>query len=74
MRGIPFDGSKLRRARLAKRMTAVALAQAVGVTYTQIWRLETGLSSPSMDTLVRLEDVLGVTAAELGAEGMPPRT
>ncbi len=48
--------------RLNKRMTQKDLAIAVGLSKNHIGRYERGLSEPSIDSLLRLAEVLGVTS------------
>lgn len=66
-----FVGARLRGARIARQMTAVALAEAVGVAAASISRYEHGDAEPRADTLDRLADVLRVQRAYFGRP-VPP--
>jgi len=55
----------MRKARKALGMTQKDLADKIGVRELYISRWETGLVSPSIDTLKRIAVVLGVTLDEL---------
>lgn len=68
--------SRLKAARLAKRLDQAALAERAGLQTSAISHFETGRRTPSFDNLKKLVDALGVTAdyllgrvAEPGASG-----
>ncbi len=52
---------RIRELRTTKKLTQSDLAKAVGLTYIQIGRYETGKSAPSSDVLNKLADALGTT-------------
>lgn len=65
-------GMRLRRLRVARGLSAAALARAVNVTEAAIRAVETGDSkSPSFTVGVRLAEALGVTARYLAFGGGP---
>ena len=53
-------GSKIREARLAKKMTISQLAEQCGISSNFIGNLERGLDIPSVKTLIKLSECLGV--------------
>ncbi len=53
-----FVGSRLREAREARQMTAVALSELIGVTPSGISLYERGHNSPSPDVLQRITATL----------------
>jgi len=53
--------TRLIRARKAKKLTREDLADLVAVTQGCIGHYETGRREPSLDTLVALSNILGVT-------------
>jgi transcriptional regulator with XRE-family HTH domain len=68
-------GSRLREARLARRMSLRALAQALGVSASLISQVETGKTQPSVSTLYAIVSELGLSLDELlGVETAAPRT
>lgn len=58
-------GSRIRQLRKAKGITARCLAEMVGVHQQHIFALERGRFSPSLRTLQRIAEALGVTVADL---------
>ena len=52
---------KLRQLRLGKHLTQGQLAQRVGVTKGMVSAYETASKAPSLEVLIRLSRVLGVT-------------
>lgn len=60
---VPFVGQRLRRARTARMMTGVSLAEAVGVTPAAITRFEKGDAEPREEIMRRLAEVLRVPVA-----------
>jgi transcriptional regulator with XRE-family HTH domain len=61
-------GAAVRRARTARGLTMVQLAESVGVTQPFISQVESGRAAPSMTTLYRLAEALAVPTAAL----LPP--
>ena len=57
-------GERLRRLRKERELTQDGLAKAVGISRIQMNRIESGLSRPGLDTLMRLADVLGVSLSD----------
>lgn len=55
-------GSRLKEARLSKKLTQMDLASAVGVTKGAIGNYETDVSSPKEDILIRLMKYLDIDA------------
>lgn len=58
-------GERLRDARKAMKMTQEDLAKKIGVKRAVISKYETGLISPSADTLQKIANVLNVSMADL---------
>lgn len=58
-------GQKLRHLRKARGLSLKQLADAAGLSIGFVSQIERGLSSPSVRSLVRLSDVLGVSVGEL---------
>lgn len=57
-------------ARLAAGLTQAQLAQRLGTTQSAIARLESGTITPTVDTLCRLADVLGMQFQIAPQEGL----
>jgi transcriptional regulator with XRE-family HTH domain len=65
---INFDlGARIRSIRKAKRMTIKEVAQQAGVTIGLISQIERNLANPSVKSLHKIADVLGVPIAALFA-------
>lgn len=68
---LPFDeyiavmGARLRRLRVASGMSLRQLGLMVGVHYNQLQRIEQGKVNPSIQTLYRISEGLGVDVSEL---------
>lgn len=60
-------GKRLARARAASNMTQRELADAVGITWSQISRYEAGKASPRLAVLMKLAEALGVSLDDLSA-------
>ena len=58
-------GTRMRKLRKAKNVSIQKLADEIGVTRNYISQLEKGEKIPSLDTLVRIANVLKVCADEL---------
>jgi transcriptional regulator with XRE-family HTH domain len=56
---------RLKALRLSRKLTQGRLAELVGVSLRMYHRWESGQSTPYLDTLVKLADVLDITADEL---------
>jgi transcriptional regulator with XRE-family HTH domain len=59
-------GRNLRRLRRAAGLSQDQLAVRASVHRTQLSRMERGLSSPQLDTLVELADSIGCSLSDLG--------
>jgi len=55
----------IRRFRLARNLTQVQLAKALGVDQSRIAELERGKGNPTMDTLDQVADALEISPAAL---------
>ena len=60
-----YLGPRIREQRVARGMSVVKLANEVGVLPNYISQLENGDKMPSLDTFIRITNVLNVTADEL---------
>lgn len=67
----PF-GANLRRIRLAQRLPLRTLATMAGISYSVTGQYERGCRNPSPAAVARLAAALGVTVADLTAEGQGP--
>jgi len=67
-------GVRLSRYRQGMRLSITELADQIGVDYMQISRYEKGKTLPSVETAIRLSQVLKVSLDELltGTESEPP--
>lgn len=62
----PVDfGARIRQVRLAKGLKAIEVASACSMAASNYARLESSAHQPSIDTLSRVADALGVTLASL---------
>ena len=57
--------SRIRNARVAKSLTQRQLADAAGLTQQSISHFERGEARPTIDTLLRIAQVLGIQPGEL---------
>jgi ribosome-binding protein aMBF1 (putative translation factor) len=58
----------------ARRMSQQQLAERLGVKQPQVARLESGLVNPTMDTLLRISERLGIEfTLEIGSDGLTVR-
>ncbi len=64
-------GERVRTARLATGLSQEALADVAGVHRTMVGHVERGEATPTIRTVVRLADALGIDPAEL-VRGMRP--
>jgi transcriptional regulator with XRE-family HTH domain len=64
-------GKRLKEIRLAKHVPVEHIVNKVGCTRPYLFQLERGQKSPSMDTLIRLIQVLDVSADELLCDYIP---
>jgi len=62
---IPKLGTRIKELRLARRMTQVELASAVGITQGTLSGIEHGRKGPSWDTFAKLATALNVQPATL---------
>lgn len=51
-------GAEIKKARKAKKLSQFELAELTGVDEKQIYRIETGLSSPKLENFLKISDVL----------------
>lgn len=66
-------GNRVQRIRRNLGMTQEVLAEKINVTPTHISRIETGTSSPSLQTLVDICNVLGITIDDLMRDSLSAR-
>ena len=66
-------GNRVQKIRRNLGMTQEVLAEQINVTPTHISRIETGTSSPSLQTLVDICNVLGITIDELMQDSLSGR-
>ena len=64
-------GKRLKEIRLAKHIPVEHIVNTIGCTRPYLFQLERGQKSPSMDTLIRLIQVLDVSADELLCDYIP---
>ena len=64
-------GEKIRKVRQNRRITQEVLAEKINVTPTHVSRIERGTSSPSLQTLVDICNVLGITIDDLMQDSLP---
>lgn len=57
-------GGKITEVRLRKKLTQAELAERIGVSVESISRLERGVSFPSLKTIVKMSNALGVQIKE----------
>lgn len=55
----------LKVARVKKGLTQKELGELVGVSSSTLWRIETGKQIPKVDILLKLAEILEVSAEEL---------
>jgi len=58
-------GYRIRRCRVAKGVSQEKLQAEAGLAHPQVWRYETGMTEPSIGSLLLICNVLGVTVDEL---------
>lgn len=63
----------LKRARQRRGMSQLAAAKACGMSQQHWQQLERGVSNPTLTTLVRVAEAVGVDAADLLRERMPTK-
>ena len=64
---------KLGEIRAKKKLSQRALAERAKMSQTYLCNVEMGKADPSLSTLKRLAQALGVTVSELVQEPRPPR-
>lgn len=69
----PSIGKKIKKSRRDRGITQEALAEKVNVSIPHISRIECGFSSPSLQTLVDICNVLGITIDELMQDSLSAR-
>lgn len=65
-------GDRIIVARTVRKMSRNNLALAVGTSYMNLWRIETGRQQPSIATLTKLAAALNVEPGELLTERTKP--
>ncbi len=65
-------GGRIRALRLARRMSQVQLAEAVGIRQHTLSKVETGGGAPSLETMLAIADALGVAPATLLGQPTSP--
>lgn len=60
-----IDTEKIRKARKELNKTQAAVAEAVEISQTHYCRIEQGKDSPSIATLARIADALGLSVKDL---------
>ncbi|MCM1222888.1 MAG: helix-turn-helix domain-containing protein [Lachnospiraceae bacterium] len=63
-------GKRVREIRIKKRMSQTELSELIDKTPPYVSYIESGIKSPSLDTLVLIANALGVTADMLLAESL----
>ncbi|WP_406365329.1 helix-turn-helix domain-containing protein [Streptomyces sp. NBC_00645] len=58
-------GERIRATRLRERLTQETVALDSGIDRPSIVRIEQGQQSPTLDTLIRIADAIGVPLADL---------
>ena len=53
-------GERIHKARKAKRITQMKLAEMLGIDYSEMSNIEHGRKLPTSEELVKLEEILGV--------------
>lgn len=68
----------LRRARAASGLSQTQLAQAAGISHSEVYRLEAGTREPRLGTLIKLGSAMGIDGADLldglGRNNSKPRS
>ncbi len=67
-------GANIRKLRQAKGLTQVQMAEALGVVQQLITRYEQGVAYPSIQKLIEIGKILGVTPNQLLGIGEPLKT
>lgn len=67
-------GANIRKLRQAKGLTQVQMAEALGVVQQLITRYEQGVAYPSIQKLIEIGNILGVTPDQLLGIGEPLKT
>lgn len=63
-----FMNLQLKEIMSARNVTSALLAEKVGISKVAVSNIVTGKSQPSLDTLMKMSDVLNVTISELIGE------
>lgn len=64
-------GKRIKKNRRSRGITQEVLAEKVNVSIPHISRIENGFSSPSLQTLVDICNVLGITIDDLMQDSLP---
>lgn len=67
----PSIGKRIQKIRRSRGITQEVLAEKVNVSIPHISRIENGFSSPSLQTLVDICNVLGITIDDLMQDSLP---
>lgn len=67
----PSIGKRIQKLRRTRGITQETLAEKVNVSIPHISRIENGFSSPSLQTLVDICNVLGITIDDLMQDSLP---
>lgn len=61
-------GSNIKKIRKLHKLTSQQLSEIIGITRSQITKIETGVSQPSVDVLQKIANAFNITVSELIGE------
>ena len=67
-------GNEIKKARKAHKLSQFELAEMIGIDEKQIYRIESGLSSPKLENFIKIADILSLNInyfAPLNGENIP---
>ena len=67
-------GRNVKHLRKRRGLTLDDLANRAGITKSGLWQIEEGKSSPTVATLEKIGDALGLSVSELVSEDLESRT